>query len=156
MAIQISFIYSIFLFLLLQAILPTLNNLPPTKLLSISIIFTILICVISNLIFSSIMRIPYEILFCMIPFLALISKPILLNSNSSHLMETLKFVILLCIGLPVIMGGSGFIGSFYQKAHTTVQLQLYRHVIVSAYFLIGAFAFIIYPIIKQILILKAK
>jgi len=92
----------------------------------------------------------------MIPFIAIISKPLLIDSDSSQLMDTLKFVIPLCIGLPVVMGGSGFIGSFYQKEHTTVQLQLYRHVIVSGYFLIGAFTFIVYPMIKQILIMKGK
>jgi hypothetical protein len=91
----------------------------------------------------------------MIPFIAIIMKYFIKDSNMDQLIGMLKFVIPMCIGLPIVMGGSGFIASFYQsQKEVIIQGQLYRHVIVSLYFIIGAFSFFIYPIAKQIIVLK--
>lgn len=153
-ATQLATVFCISLFLIFQISFPFIIKFSLPKIFSISIFVTIIICIFSNLITSSIMRISYEALFCMIPFAAIILKLMITGSSASQLSDALKFIIPLCIGLPIVMGGSGFIASFYQKQQTTIQLQLYRHVIISTYFFIGAFGFIIYPIIKQILIMK--
>lgn len=123
--------------------------------LSISIV----ICLLSQIIFSSAMRFAYEFSFCLVVIFAIVIQNVFLKQSSilkdeyQELWDILKFIVPLCIGFPVILGGSGFITSFY-KEQEFIQLQLYRHIIMSLYFVLGTIIFIVYPLIKKILELR--
>ena len=126
-------------------------------------IVLLVICVFSQLIFSSVMRLNYEILICFIPLIyILLDKTFLQPANISaidssklnELWDLLKFVTPICIGIPIIMGGVGFISSFYQGEQSVMRLQLYRHISMALYIEFGTIYFIVYPIFKKILIIK--
>ena len=70
------------------------------------------------------------------------------------LWDVLKFITPLCIGIPILMGGAGFITSFYQAEKDVIRLQLYRHIAVAVYFELGAMLFLIYPVLKRVLLIR--
>jgi len=120
---------------------------------------SIIICLISQIIFSSAMRFAYEFSFCLVVIFALIIQNVFLKKRSNlkdeyqELFDLLKFIIPLCISFPILLGGSGFITSFYTE-QDFIQLQLYRHISMSLYFVVGTIIFIVFPLLKKILELR--
>lgn len=118
--------------------------------------FSVIICLISQIIFSSAMRFAYEFSFCLVVIFAIIIQNVFLKKRSNlkdeyqDIFDLLKFIVPLCISFPVLLGGSGFITSFYTEQEF-IQLQLYRHISMSLYFILGSIIFIVYPLLKKIL-----
>jgi len=129
-----------------------------------SIIFFGLLCILSQCLFSSVMRFFYEILFCFVVIASMVivqtflKTPIkdLTTSSSEYneLWDMVKFITTICLGIPILMGGAGFITSFYQTEQDMIRLQLYRHIAMAVYFEIGAILFLIYPVLKRVLLIK--
>lgn len=123
-------------------------------------------CLVSQVMFSSIMRLSYESLFCFVALASVVLKltfvdavPNDVTSSSPEYLELwdlLKFVTPICLGMPILMGGGGFITSFYQTEQVMVRLQLYRHIAMVVYFGVGAATLIVYPILRQILIIRGR
>lgn len=166
LTIQLCIVMAICLFLLLQIFFSKSQAIEADKFLKWGILITIIICVISNLILSSIMRIPYEALFCFVSFFALLlqnqfigavsDQVDIIGKSYKELWDMLKMLIPVCLGLPIVMGGVGFIAAFYKEAQEVINLQLYRHVYMAIYFELGAISLLIYPIFKRLLIYRAK
>lgn len=120
------------------------------------LLISIIICLISQIIFSSAMRFAYEFSFCLVVIFAIIIQNVFLKKRSNlkdeyqELFDLLKFIVPLCISFPVLLGGSGFITSFYTE-QDFIQLQLYRHISMSLYFVFGTIIFIVFPLLKKIL-----
>ena len=148
-------------FVSLQLSIPTASGLNGLELLKSGSIMAIILLVLSQLIFSSVMRLSYELLFCLVPllgillsntFLVPVSQNLPLDSKDyQELWDLLKFITPICIGLPILMGGGGFITAFYQREQDVVRKQLYRHITMAAYFEIGAVLFLNFPILKRII-----
>ncbi|KKN54413.1 hypothetical protein LCGC14_0592590 [marine sediment metagenome] len=130
-----------------------------------AILFGCLI-LISQALFSSVMRISYETLFCLVAISAMVLAQAFLRSPHTgiilaspeykELLDLLKFIIPLCLGIPILMGGAGFITSFYQSEQGMIRLQLYRHILMAIYFELGATLFLIYPILRRILLVRGR
>ena len=116
---------------------------------------------VSQLPFSSVMRLPYEALFLLVAMFGIITRalfdPIRKPTEAvfADAKGIIKFVLPISIGLPLLVGGVGFISSFYSGDQDIVRLQLYRHFYLSAYFLLGAGFFVIYPMLYQMLRFKS-
>jgi len=129
------------------------------KIFKKGLFISIIICLISQIIFSSAMRFAYEFSFCLVVIFTIIiqnsflKKPSNLKDEYQELWDLLKFIVPLCISFPVLLGGSGLITSFYTEQEF-IQLQLYRHISMSLYFVLGTIIFIVYPLLKKILELR--
>lgn len=149
-------------FFMIQLTLPSAERATSFSVFKIGIIYTVLFLILSQLISSSVMRFSYEVLICFIALAGvLLTKVFLTNEQASHeryqeLWDLLKFVTPLCIGVPILMGSVGFITSFYQSEQNVIRLQLYRHITMTIYFIIGTFCFVIYPVMSKILFLREK
>ena len=151
---------AILLFFAISFLLFYARALPALAILKYGIAFIIIVCIASNIIFSSVMRFFYESIFCSLALCSVILQykylsinPLgveLLGRYNDELSGMLKFVIAACMGVPIVIGGAAFITSFYQGEKSIIQLQLYRHVYMTIYFEIGMVVLLIYPICRKI------
>lgn len=159
-------IMAISIFLLLQLLIPKISKFQGEKILTTGIFLSAILCVISQLIFSSVMRLTYEFSFCLILFAGIIVSEIFIQPHASQLIgnpnqyqelwDLLKTLIPICIGFPILVGGAGLIASFYKEEQEFLQVQLYRHIAMSLYFEIGAALFLFMPLIKKILSMRGN
>lgn len=132
------------------------------RMLTIGLTGSLVFCVASQLIFSSVMRLSYEFSFCLI----LLSSTIILNvffpldarmqnqETYRDLWDILKILIPFTLAFPILLGGAGLISSFYQEEPEFLRTQLYRHVAMAIYFEIGSVLFLLLPVLRRILIIK--
>jgi hypothetical protein len=153
----------IFMLIQFTLLFITIQNVPrsdPFSIFKVGIIYTVIFLLLSQLISSSVMRFAYETLICFIVLAGIllvkvfISKDIISTARYKELWDLLKFVAPFTIGIPILIGSVGFISSFYQPEQNVIRLQLYRHLAMTIYFILGTFCFILYPIIAKILILR--
>lgn len=154
-------LYSFILFLLIASQINKITNLNTILILKIGFLVSLFICAISQLIFSSIMRFTYELSFCLIVLFAILIHKLFLGFELTdydfvrlsykELWDLLIFIIPICIGFPIVIGGAGFISSFYSEERVILKKQLYRHISMSGYFEVGAIYFIIIPILEKII-----
>jgi len=112
------------------------------------------------------MRLWYETLFCFVAIAAMAMGHAFFHTTAEgltsasreyqELWDILKLITPICLGVPILMGGAGFITSFYQTDQEMIRLQLYRHIAMAVYFELGAVLFLIYPVLKRILIIRGK
>jgi len=139
---------------------------PSLSILTRSIIFFVILCILSQLLFSSVMRFSYEILFCFVVIVSMVlvhtffQTPIegltTYSPEYNELWDHLKYITTICLGIPILMGGAGFITSFYQTEQDMIRLQLYRHIAMAVYFELGAILFLIYPVLKRVLLIRGS
>lgn len=161
---QLCVIMAVITFLACQLFAHYARGWPSAAILPRSILFCIVLCFVSQAVFSSIMRFSYELLICVVYITSLVISSAFLqvavtgialrSPEYVELWDLLKFAAPLCIGIPLIMGGAGFITAFYQSEKDMIRLQLYRHIAMAVYFEIGAAAFILYPIAKRLLTIR--
>ncbi len=165
-SIKLVIILCLFLYLIqfsiIQLTIPLATEASLLKIFNVGILYLIIFSIISQLIFSSIMRLSYELLICAIIIFSIILSKTFIHSDVytiekyRELWDIIKFITPFCIGIPILMGSVGFITSFYQKEQSVIRLQLYRHVLMTIYFVIGTLSLIVYPIVKEILIVREK
>ena len=149
-------------FSMIQLTIPNVIKANPFSVFKIGIMYTLIFLILSQLISSSIMRLSYEVLICSIVLVGILLTKVFISDSQvnieryQELWDLLKFVTPLCIGVPILMGSAGFITSFYQTEQNVIQLQLYRHIAMTIYFMIGTFCFVIYPIISKILFVREE
>jgi len=159
-------IMALFVFFLCQFLLPKIRSYTSEQMLTRGILMSIMFCIISQLIFSSVMRLSYEFSFCLIVFTGLIVCRVFIQPIQGELSQNLKLyqelcdllkiLIPICIGFPILMGGGGFIASFYKEEQEFLKIQLYRHIAMALYFEIGAALFLLLPILKKILYMRGN
>jgi len=159
-------IIAVFIFFLCQFLIPKIRLFSGERILTTGILLSIIFCVISQLIFSSVMRLSYEFSFCLIIFASLIVCQVFIQSIQGELEQNLriyqelwdllKILIPICIGFPILMGGGGFIASFYIEEQGFLRMQLYRHIGMALYFEIGVALFLLLPTMKKILSMRGN
>lgn len=157
---------AVVIFFLCQFLIPKIRSFPGERMLTTGILLSLVFCVVSQLIFSSVMRFSYEFSFCLIIFSGLIVYQVFIQPIKDgleqnlrvyqELWDFLKFFIPICIGFPILIGGGGFITSFYGEEQGFMRVQLYRHITMALYFEIGASLFLLLPIIKKILSMRGN
>lgn len=160
-AIFLAVVFSIFTGFIGWVILREIAKREIESSIKLSVGLSILLILISQIITSSVMRLLYEagMLFVLISN-ALIYKvflaPACCNPTSKELYERLwdliRFSVPLLIGFPVLFGGVGAISAFYDTPQEFIHRQMYRHLFVTLYFVAGMATFIMWPILRQILI----
>lgn len=161
---QLCVIVAVLTFFAFQLFAHYASNWPSLTVLTRCILFCCCLCLASQALFSSAMRLAYEVLFSFVIVASmLIAKAFLQGAITgltiesreySELWDVLKFITPLCIGIPILMGGAGFITSFYQAEKDVIRLQLYRHIAMAIYFELGAVLFLIYPVLKRVLLIR--
>lgn len=157
--IKLCLLYAVATFIFSKLILVNKHTHSGTTIIKTGFTVSIIICIISQLLFSSVMRFVYELSICSVVIISVfIERVFFLNKSKlvkeyQELWDLLKFIFPICIGFPVLLGGVGLIRSFY-KSEDFIQIQLYRHIAMSLYFIGGASVFIIYPILKRIVKLR--
>jgi hypothetical protein len=150
------------IFSMTQLTIPYIEKASSLSVFKVGMIYSLIFLILSQLISSSVMRLSYEFLICSILLVGILLTKVFLKSNQisieryQELWDLLKFITPLFVGLPIILGSVGFITSFYQTEQSVIRLQLYRHIAMTIYFIIGTFCFIIYPIISKILFVREK
>lgn len=157
---------ALFIFVLCQFLIPKMRLFSGEGILTTAIFVSVLLIVISQLIFSSVMRLSYEFSFCLIVFSSLIVYEVFIQPTGGkltgnltayqELWDVLKSLIPICIGFPILMGGGGFISSFYKEEQEFLRTQLYRHIAMAIYFEIGAALFLLLPIMNKILSMRGN
>jgi len=141
----------------------TAEEILPEKILHIGILISIIFCTISQLIFSSIMRLIYEFSFCLIVFASIIIYRAFIQPTQGtlsqnqkwriyqDLWELLKILTPICMGFPTLMGGVDLIykGEPLLWIYPRHMLMV-RHILMAGYFEVGAAFFLIIPILKMI------
>ncbi len=127
------------------------------RIFSVGILISLLFSVNVQLFIVSVINFVYETFYVLIVYISLIIDSEFIHNNKSNeneLWDLIKIVLPICINFPLLMAGGGLIAAFYSGERDAVQAQLYRHVGLAIYFEIGAFAYIICPIIKKLLFLR--
>ena len=161
---QVCLIMAIVVFLSIQLFATYALSWSSLKILQRGVFFFAVLCFFSQALFSSVMRLSYESLFCFVAIAAMTMdhtflQPTVAGLTSAspqyeELWDLLKFITPICLGIPILMGAAGFITSFYQTEQEMIRLQLYRHIAMVVYFELGAVLFLIYPVLKRILLIK--
>ena len=158
--IRLSIVFSVIVFLVLQLLFYQATTVANTAVLKWGLGAIGLLVLLSQLSSCSFTRMAYEALLCLIALGSLLIQKGLPTSHTCSpaqrqaLWDLLKFVVPLCIGLPVVMGGVGFVSSFYSGEKEILRLQLHRNVYMTGYFYVGAVVFVVYPIARQLLLSK--
>ena len=160
-AIFLAVVFSIFTGFIGWIILREIDKRNIESSIKLSVGISILLILISQVITSSVMRLLYEagMLFVLISN-AIIYKvfltPARRDPTSKELYERLwdliRFSIPLLIGFPALFGGVGAISAFYDTPQEFIHRQMYRHLFITLYFAVGMAAFIMWPILRQILV----
>lgn len=160
------FVMAVIIFFLFQFMIPEMRQFSGERILNTGILVSFILIMISQLIFSSIMRLSYEFSFCLIIFTSIIVYQVFIQpiggklegnlTAYQELWDVLKILIPVCIGFPILMGGGGLIASFYKEEQEFLRTQLYRHIAMALYFEIGAAFFLLLPIMKKILSLRGN
>ncbi len=131
--------------------------------LSISVLFMLIIS--SQAITSSVLRILYETGFVFVFMASMIVQKVFLPPAKEaplnkelyeRLWDLLKLSIPLVLGFSAIFGGVGAISSFYDTPQEFIHRQMYRHLYLTIYFVLGMGLFVMYPIFRQILTMHLK
>ena len=159
----LSLIMALFVFFSCSVLLYILRSSKVEQILTGGILISIIFCTISQLIFSSIMRLIYEFSFCLIVFASVIIYRTFIQSIQGSLSqnqkwriyqdlwELLKILIPICIGFPTVMGGVDLIYKGESLLWTYPRhLLMVRHILMAGYFEVGAAFFLIIPILKTI------
>jgi len=159
-------IMAVFIFFLCQFLIPKIRLFSGERMLTTGILISVIFCIISQLIFSSVMRLSYEFSFCLIVFTGLIVYQVFIQPVQGELgqnlrvyqelWDLLKILIPICIGFPILMSGGGFIAYFYMREQEFLRVQLYRHIAMALYFEIGAALFLLLPILRKILYMRGN
>ena len=148
------------------------NNELLKELLFESLVFVLL----SQLIFSSVSRLTYETLFCLVLVAAVMIDKIWIrrhrNNSKNEILEEgreiwdlLKYVSTFGLGFSLPVVASGLIDAYYgyvnpgfseEEIRRFMQLQLYRNLGLIVYFWLGIAMLIIYPIIRRFLEIKER
>ena len=158
-----------FVFFSCSFLLYKLHSSKAKKILHIGILISIIFCTISQLIFSSIMRLIYEFSFCLIVFASVIIYEVFIRSIQDSLSqnqkwriyqdlwELLKILTPICMGFPTLMGGVDLIykGEPLLWIYPRHMLMV-RHILMAGYFEVGAAFFLIIPILKTIFHMRGK
>ncbi len=139
------------------------NKIDEITLIKYGFIYILSSVALSQLIFSSIMRLVYETMFLgLFVFNIAINKLYLHYANIffdkkelyDELWNVFRISISLSIGMPIIAGGGALLASFFKNDISFLRIQLYRHLTMILYFEFGIILLVIWPVIKQILLMR--
>ena len=126
------------------------------------VIYCLSLLVISQLVFSSIIRFIYELSYLLIFLTHIIMYHIFTNSIKynninkvskylyKELWELFRVFLSLSFGLPIIIGGGVLISVFFKNNLHLMRCQLYRHICMILYLEFGLLSMILIPIFMQI------
>lgn len=138
---------------------------PINKALNWSIGTLFVLIISSQVISSSVLRILYEAGFAFVFIASMIIQKVFLPSAKNEplnkelyerLWDLLKLFIPLILGFSAIFGGVGAISSFYDTPQEFIHRQMYRHLYLTFFFVLGMGLFVMWPIFKQILTMHLK
>jgi hypothetical protein len=130
------------------------------RILKVGFLISVILCIVSQLIYSSIIRIAYELFFSLIIFVSLLLDIEFIYSNDyrkgdkKEYWDLLRLLLPVCISFPLLITGGSLISTFYGNQNDVIRDQIYRHIALAIYFEIGTFIFILYPIIKKLIIIR--
>jgi hypothetical protein len=136
------------------------------KILKHGVIICGILCLYSQVIFSSFMRFAYEVSFGLVVLGGVLARRHLVDAVATRaeaksalrkeLWDLLKIVVSVCLSFPVVVAGTGLISNFYKEEQRFVQVQLYRHLAMAIYFELGMGVFVLVPVVGRLLTLKPQ
>ncbi len=142
-------------------VLPSLYRQKPSVMLTWGMVYMLGMGSLSQLVFSSLMRVAYEVSFYAVVVASMFvvrfftsDKALSMNlqgtTHSQRLWHLARTLIPVSAAWPVAVLGISMIRDFYPGEPEVAKAQLYRHAIMAVLTVVGLLAFVILPILARI------